>query len=170
MVWDCTVERDETLADIPVKGKPTGWEIDGVEIYKHVTRIRRDVSFYLVRDGYTVGYLLLRKLGKKLYTPKMVQVDKKLKGGHILALYNWCVTVLGWTIKAGDRTNQQTIGGRYIWNELAKDPELVVMAAEHAESDVLVFCEPDNSARAVYAKEFEIYESDAELYVTALET
>lgn len=169
MVWHCVMERDETLETTELKGKPTGWEIDGIDIYQHTTRIKKNVSFYLVKNGYVVGYLLLRKLCDNLYTPKMVQVDKKLKGGHILSLYNWCVTYLGWTIQAGDVTNQQTKGGRYIWNELAKDTELVVLAAADEKSTDFVIVYPDDTEKTVYAREFEIYNSDAVLYVTAPE-
>lgn len=168
MVWFTEYNRMSTLEYVKLRGKPTGWAIDNANIWMH--KSLKSKELYLEIDNKVIGYLLLRKLSRNLYTPKMVELDPKVKGsGLILALYHWCIIEKGWAIKAGDVTNCQTVGGRFIWNELAKDPDLTVRACEDGDSTDFVICYPDDKTRTLYAREFEIYETDAELFVTAAE-
>jgi len=160
MVWYCDGTRSETLADMKLRGSFTGWAIDDLDIYWH----RKSYTFYLA-DGDTVAaYLWLRKLAPKVYTVRMVEADRRYKN-VIVPLYVWLVSHKGWTIKAGDVENIQTPGGRYLWNELAKQPDINVLACKNARAGLFVNCFPGEREPVAY--EFDLYESDAEIYLTA---
>lgn len=167
MVWEVTCERMESTAEIALKGKFTGWIIEDAQIWEQRKR-NGDRTFYIVRERIVIGYLMARRLARKLYTPKMVQMDKSCKGkDYVYALYDWLVTSRRWTIKAGDVDNVQTIGGRYIWNELAKMPSVKVFAALNGTFEV---CRPNDALRRVEAETINIYDTDAELFLTDAES
>ena len=71
------------------------------------------------------------RLFKESYEISMVQIDSKYQGfGLAPKIYRYLMKKIGITLKAG---TQQSLGGRFIWNELAKYKDVQVVGKKNKE-------------------------------------
>ena len=93
----------------------------------------------------------------------MLQVDSRYKGQNLaVKLYRFLMRKMDITMKAG---SSQSVGGRYVWNKLAKTPGVVIYAKKSPYSKVIDF--PKAGKRELVSKMFDLYDSDAEIFAVA---
>ena len=93
----------------------------------------------------------------------MLQVDSRYKGKNLaIKIYKFLMKKMNITLKAG---TSQSAGGRYVWNKLAKTPGVVVYAKKSPYSKVIDF--PKTGNRELRGLEFDLYDSDAEIFAVA---
>ena len=92
----------------------------------------------------------------------LTQVDSRYRGQKLAKrLYSFLLKK-GYNLRAGD---SQSPGGRYIWNELAKDRSIVVMARKSRNSKIMDFPKPGK--RELISDVFDLFDTDAEIYAVA---
>jgi hypothetical protein len=93
----------------------------------------------------------------------MLRVDSRYKGQNLaVKLYRFLMRKMDITMKAG---SSQSVGGRYVWNKLAKTPGVVIYAKKSPYSKVIDF--PKAGKRELVSKMFDLYDSDAEIFAVA---
>jgi hypothetical protein len=92
-----------------------------------------------------------------------VEVDSRYKGKKLAnKLYRFVLKTLGITLMAG---SSQSVGGRYIWNTLAKDRHVTVYAKKGVYSNVVDF--PKTGKRELVGNLFNLYDTKAAIYAVA---
>ena len=110
----------------------------------------------------SVAYLGLSKKNGAWHVD-LVEVDSRYKGKKLAnKLYRFVLKTLGITLMAG---SSQAIGGRYIWNTLAKDRYVTVYAKKGVYSNVVDF--PKTGKRELKGNLFNLYETKAAIYAVA---
>ena len=110
----------------------------------------------------TVAYLGLSKRNGAWHVD-LVEVDSRYKGKKLAnKLYRFILKTLGITLMAG---SSQSVGGRYIWNTLAKDRHVTVYAKKGVYSNVIDF--PKTGKRELVGNLFNLYETKAAIYAVA---
>ena len=93
----------------------------------------------------------------------MVEVDSRYKGKKLAnKLYRFLMKTLGITMMAG---SSQSVGGRYIWNALAKDREITVYSKKGLYSKFVDF--PTAGERELKGNLFSLYDSKAAIFAVA---
>ena len=109
-----------------------------------------------------VAYLGLSKRNGAWHVD-LVEVDSRYKGKKLAnKLYRFVLKTLGITLMAG---SSQSVGGRYIWNTLAKDRNVTVYAKKGVYSNVVDF--PKTGKRELVGNLFNLYETKAAIYAVA---
>ena len=110
----------------------------------------------------SVAYLGLSKKNGAWHVD-LVEVDSRYKGKKLSnKLYRFVLKTLGITLMAG---SSQSVGGRYIWNTLAKDRHVTVYAKKGVYSKVIDF--PKTGKRELVGNLFNLYETKAAIYAVA---
>ena len=93
----------------------------------------------------------------------LLQVDSRYKGKNLaVKLYTFLLKDEGITLRAG---GSQSVGGRYVWNKLARHKNVTVYAKKSPYSKVIDF--PKAGQRELTANRFDLYGSDAEMFAIA---
>tara|TARA_R100000353_G_scaffold175617_1_gene146462 strand:+ start:1374 stop:1886 length:513 start_codon:yes stop_codon:yes gene_type:complete len=126
----------------------------------------RDIWIYdqsRVRKGQyrIVANITLSKRGS-FWHVDMVQVSQWYRGNGIARLAYSFLIRKGYSLQAGD---SQSPGGRFVWNELAKDSRLCLFARKSPRSRVVDF--PRIGKTELYTEAFDLYDSKAVLYAVA---
>ena len=109
-----------------------------------------------------VAYLGLSKRNGAWHVD-LVEVDSRYKGKKLAnKLYRFVLKTLGITLMAG---SSQSVGGRYIWNTLAKDRNITVYAKKGVYSKVVDF--PKTGKRELKGNLFNLYDTNAAIYAIA---
>ena len=109
-----------------------------------------------------VAYLGLSKRNGAWHVD-LVEVDSRYKGKKLAnKLYRFVLKTLGITLMAG---SSQSVGGRYIWNTLAKDRNITVYAKKGVYSKVVDF--PKTGKRELKGNLFNLYDTNAAIYAVA---
>ena len=109
-----------------------------------------------------VAYLSLSKQNGAWHVD-LVEVDSRYKGKKLAnKLYRFVLKTLGITLMAG---SSQSVGGRYIWNTLAKDRNVTVYAKKGVYSKVVDF--PKAGERELKGNLFNLYNTKAAIYAVA---
>ena len=109
-----------------------------------------------------VAYLGLSKKSGAWHVD-LVEVDSRYKGKKLAnKLYRFVLKTLGITLMAG---SSQSVGGRYIWNTLAKDRHVTVYAKKGVYSNIIDF--PKTGKRELVGNLFNLYETKAAIYAVA---
>ena len=109
-----------------------------------------------------VAYLNLSKQNGAWHVD-MVKVDSRYKGKKLAhKLYRFLMKTLDITLMAG---SSQSVGGRYIWNTLAKDRNITVYAKKGVYSKVFDF--PKAGKRELVSNHFNLYDTKAAIYAVA---
>ncbi len=109
-----------------------------------------------------VAYLGLSKRNGAWHVD-LVEVDSRYKGKKLAnKLYRFVLKTLGITLMAG---SSQSVGGRYIWNTLAKDRHVTVYAKKGVYSKVIDF--PKTGKRELKGNLFNLYNTKAAIYAVA---
>jgi len=110
----------------------------------------------------TVAYMGLSKRNGAWHVD-LVEVDSRYKGKKLAnKLYRFVLKTLGITLMAG---TSQSVGGRYIWNTLAKDRNITVYAKKGVYSKVFDF--PKTGKRELVSNHFDLYDTKAAIYAVA---
>ena len=110
----------------------------------------------------SVAYLGLSKKNGAWHVD-LVEVDSRYKGKKLAnKLYRFVLKTLGITLMAG---SSQSVGGRYIWNTLAKDRYVTVYAKKGVYSNVVDF--PKTGKRELKGNLFNLYDTKAAIYAVA---
>jgi len=93
----------------------------------------------------------------------LVEVDSRYKGKKLAnKLYRFLMKTLGITMMAG---TTQSVGGRYIWNSLAKDKDITVYAKKGVYSTVIDF--PKAGKRELKSNLFDLYAPKTAIFAVA---
>ena len=93
----------------------------------------------------------------------LVEVDSRYKGRKLaIKLYRFVIKTLDITMMAG---TSQSVGGRYIWNTLAKDREITVYAKKGLYSTIVDFPKPGK--RELVGKSFDLYDCKTAIFAVA---
>jgi hypothetical protein len=93
----------------------------------------------------------------------LLQVDSRYKGKNLaIKTYKFLMNKMDITLKAG---SNQSAGGRYVWNKLAKAPGVMVYAKKSPYSKVFDF--PKTGNRELVGNMFNLYDSAAEIFAVA---
>ena len=93
----------------------------------------------------------------------LVEVDSRYKGRKLaIKLYRFVIKTLDITMMAG---TSQSVGGRYIWNTLAKDREITVYAKKGRYSTIVDFPKPGK--RELVGKSFDLYDCKTAIFAVA---
>ncbi len=109
-----------------------------------------------------VAYLSLSKRNGAWHVD-LVEVDSRYKGKRLATkLYRFVLKTLDITLMAG---TSQSVGGRYIWNTLAKDREITVYAKKGLYSKIVDFPKPGK--RELVGKSFDLYDCKTAIFAVA---
>jgi len=108
-----------------------------------------------------VAYIALSRRGS-FWHVDLVKVDSHYRGNGVARLVYSFLIRKGYALQAGD---SQSPGGRFVWNELAKDSRLVLFARKSPRSRVVDF--PRMGKAELYTQAFDLYDSKAILYAVA---
>ena len=112
-----------------------------------------------------VAYLGLSKKSGAWHVD-LVEVDSRYKGKKLAnKLYRFVLKNLDITLMAG---SSQSVGGRYIWNTLAKDKGITVYAKKGlrgANSAIIDF--PKSGKRELVSNLFNLYDTKAAIFAIA---
>ena len=109
-----------------------------------------------------VAHLLLSKQNGAWHVD-LVEVDSRYKGKKLAnKLYRFLMKTLGITMMAG---TTQSVGGRYIWNSLAKDKDITVYAKKGLYSKVIDF--PKAGKRELKSNLFDLYAPKTAIFAVA---
>ena len=93
----------------------------------------------------------------------LVSVDSRYKGKKLAnKLYRFLMKPLGITLMAG---TSQSVGGRYIWNTLAKDKGITVYAKKGLHSTIVDF--PKAGKRELVSNLINLYDTKAAIFAVA---
>ena len=113
----------------------------------------------------TVAYLGLSKKNGAWHVD-LVEVDSRYKGKKLAnKLYRFVLKTLDITLMAG---SSQSVGGRYIWNTLAKDRHVTVYAKKAlcgGNSRIIDF--PKAGKRELVSNLFNLYDTKAAIFAVA---
>ena len=83
----------------------------------------------------------------------LVKVDSRYKGKNLaVKIYKFLLKKLDITLMAG---TSASVGGRYIWNKLNKERDVVVYAKKSPYSKFIDF--PKSGKRELVSKKFDLY-------------
>ena len=122
-------------------------------------------KFKMVAEELLHRYVAYLSLSKKngAWHVDLVEVDSRYKGKKLAnKLYRFVLKTLGITLMAG---SSQSVGGRYIWNTLAKDRNITVYAKKGVYSKVFDF--PKSGKRELVSNHFDLYDTNAAIYAVA---
>ena len=122
-------------------------------------------KFKMVAEELLHRYVAYLSLSKKngAWHVDLVEVDSRYKGKKLAnKLYRFVLKTLGITLMAG---TSQSVGGRYIWNTLAKDRNITVYAKKGVYSKVFDF--PKAGKRELVSNHFDLYDTKAAIYAVA---
>ena len=109
-----------------------------------------------------VAYLGLSKKSGAWHVD-LVEVDSRYKGKKLAnKLYRFVLKNLDITLMAG---SSQSVGGRYIWNTLAKDRNITVYAKKGLYSTIIDF--PKAGKRELVGNLFNLYDTKAAIFAVA---
>ena len=109
-----------------------------------------------------VAYLGLSKKSGAWHVD-LVEVDSRYKGKKLAnKLYRFVLKNLDITLMAG---SSQSVGGRYIWNTLAKDKGITVYAKKGLYSKIVDF--PKSGKRELVSNLFNLYDTKAAIFAVA---
>ena len=109
-----------------------------------------------------VAYLGLSKKSGAWHVD-LVEVDSRYKGKKLAnKLYRFVLKNLDITLMAG---SSQSVGGRYIWNTLAKDRNITVYAKKGLYSTIVDF--PKSGKRELVGNLFNLYDTKAAIFAVA---
>jgi hypothetical protein len=168
------------LDDLELLGRSSGFDIyvETVEstaitvwVYdRNVTkRMRRGT--WLAKDDspnmMETRYRIPAKIGlskvRGAWHVDLLQVDSRYKGKNLaIKTYKFLMNKMDITLKAG---SNQSAGGRYVWNKLAKAPGVMVYAKKSPYSKVFDF--PKTGNRELVGNMFNLYDSAAEIFAVA---
>ena len=160
------------LDNLELVGRAFGYDIyvDKVEstyndiwVYdRNVTKRFRHVEGYMETRFRIVAKVELSK-ERGGWHVDLLNVDSRYKGNNLaIKIYKFLMKKLDITLMAG--TNQSA-GGRYVWNKLAKTRGVTVYAKKSPYSKVFDF--PKAGKRELIGKVFDLYDSDAEIFAVA---
>ena len=93
----------------------------------------------------------------------LLSVDSRYKGNNLaIKIYKFLLKRMDITLMAGI---SQSAGGRYVWNKLNKERDIVVYARKSPYSKFIDF--PKSGKRELVSKKFDLYDSDAEIFAVA---
>ena len=147
-------------------GRRWGYDIHGNISARFMSiNVYDRTKFKIVADELhhrTVAYLGLSKKNGAWHVD-LVEVDSRYKGKKLAnKLYRFVLKTLGITLMAG---SSQSVGGRYIWNTLAKDRHVTVYAKKGVYSNVVDF--PKTGKRELVGNLFNLYDTKAAIYAVA---
>tara|TARA_Y100000310_G_scaffold345352_1_gene464036 strand:+ start:4857 stop:5333 length:477 start_codon:yes stop_codon:yes gene_type:complete len=95
------------------------------------------------------------------YSIMMIRVDSQYKGFNLAKkLYKFLLSNIdGFTLMSG---NQQSAGGRHIWNELGKDKKISLSARKSTYSKI--FGQPVTGLKQLVCPDFPLYDNNAILF------
>jgi len=158
------IDEDYVLA-----GRHLGFDIwineienDYVEIWvydRSRTKRQRTAFTSDIVDTYKIaGNFELSKRGKYWHVD-FARVDSNFRGKKLARkMYSFLIKK-GYSLQAGD---SQSPGGRYVWNELAKDRTITVFAKKSKCSKFVDFPRPGK--KELKSSLFELFDSKAEIY------
>ena len=137
--------------------KKSGWEMS-INVYDR----KKFKTVFDELHHRSVAYLGLSKKNGAWHVD-LVEVDSRYKGKKLAnKLYRFVLKTLGITLMAG---SSQSVGGRYIWNTLAKDRHVTVYAKKGVYSNVVDF--PKTGKRELVGNLFNLYDTKAAIYAVA---
>ena len=147
-------------------GRRWGYDIHGNISARFMSiNVYDRTKFKIVADELhhrTVAYLGLSKKNGAWHVD-LVEVDSRYKGKKLAnKLYRFVLKTLGITLMAG---SSQSVGGRYIWNTLAKDRHVTIYAKKGVYSKVIDF--PKAGKRELVSNHFNLYDTKAAIYAVA---
>ena len=93
----------------------------------------------------------------------MLKVDSRYKGKNLaIKIYKFLMRKMDIIMMAG---SEQSAGGRYVWNKLARSPGVMVYAKKSPYSKIIDF--PKSGKRELTSKGFNLYDSNAEIFAVA---
>ena len=93
----------------------------------------------------------------------MLKVDSRYKGKNLaIKIYKFLMRKMDIIMMAG---SEQSAGGRYVWNKLARSPGVMVYAKKSPYSKIIDF--PKSGKRELTSKRFNLYDSNAEIFAVA---
>jgi len=112
-----------------------------------------------------VAYLGLSKKSGAWHVD-LVEVDSRYKGKKLAnKLYRFVLKNLDITLMAG---SSQSVGGRYIWNTLAKDKGITVYAKKGLRGDNSTIIDfPKAGKRELVSNLFNLYDTKAAIFAVA---
>jgi hypothetical protein len=140
-------------------------EKDYVEIWvydRSRTKRQRTVFTNDIVDTYKIaGNFELSKRGKYWHVD-FARVDSRFRGKKLARkMYSFLIKK-GYNLQAGD---SQSPGGRYVWNELAKDRTITIFAKKSKHSKFIDFPRPGKNE--LKSSLFELFDSKAEIYAVS---
>jgi len=122
-------------------------------------------KFKTVGDELHHRYVTYMGLSKRngAWHVDLVEVDSRYKGKKLAnKLYRFILKTLEITLMAG---SSQSVGGRYIWNSLAKDRNITVYAKKGVYSTIIDF--PKTGKRELVGNLFNLYDTKAAIFAVA---
>ena len=147
-------------------GRRWGYDIHCTKSAREITvNVYDRKKFKAVADELhhrNVAYLGLSKRNGAWHVD-LVEVDSRYKGKKLAhKLYRFLMKTLDITLMAG---SSQSVGGRYIWNSLAKDRNITVYAKKGVYSKVVDF--PKAGKGELVSNHFDLYDTKAAIYAVA---
>ena len=147
-------------------GRRWGYDIHCEKTARTMTvNVYERKKFKIVADELhyrAVAYLGLSKKNGA-WPVDLVEVDSRYKGKKLAnKVYRFLLKNLDITRMAG---SSQSVGGRYIWNTLAKDRHVTVYAKKGVYSNIVDF--PKIGKRELVGNLFNLYNTKAAIYAVA---
>ena len=147
-------------------GRRWGYDIHCEKTARTMTvNVYERKKFKIVADELhyrAVAYLGLSKKNGAWHVD-LVEVDSRYKGKKLAnKLYRFLLKNLDITLMAG---SSQSVGGRYIWNTLAKDRHVTVYDKKGVYSNIVDF--PKIGKRELVGNLFNLYNTKAAIYAVA---
>lgn len=99
---------------------------------------------------------------KKFWHVDLAEVDSQYRGKKLARkMYSFLIKK-GFNLQAGDC---QSVGGRYVWNELAKDRSITIFARKSPYSKIIDYPRPGE--KELKSKSFDLFDSKAVIYAVA---
>ncbi len=162
------IDEDYVLA-----GRHLGFDIwiddkidkDYVEVWVYdrsrTKRTRLDFTNEVVDTFKIAGNFELSKRGMYWHVD-FARVDSNFRGKKLARKFYSFLIKKGYNLQAGD---SQSPGGRYVWNELAKDRTITVFAKKSKCSKFVDFPRPGK--KELKSGLFELFDSKAEIYAVS---
>ena len=158
--------------DLRLLGRHLGFDIyiddeedDCVDVYiydRKKQKRQRDAWCGRVVDvSKLVANIELSKRGR-FWHVDLTKVDSNYRGKKLARKFYSFLIKKGYNLQAGD---SQSPGGRYVWNELAKDRTITIIAKKSKYSKFIDF--PTAGKKELKSKMFELFDSKAEIYAVS---
>ena len=160
------------LEDLELVGRAFGYDIhiekeertyNTVWVYdRNVTKRARGM-YGVMETCYRIAAKVEMSKERGAWHIDMLSVDSRYKGNNLaIKIYKFLMNKMDITLKAG---SNQSAGGRYVWNKLAKTSGVTVYAKKSPYSKVFDF--PKVGNRELSGEMFDLYDSDAEIFAVA---